>query len=129
MLLVFCIERPNKEGASLGWEIEVCGSPSCLGGLRSLLNTEGILTLPMFLLSDGSLIQMCSASFAQWCRVLLSLSIIVKSLSSAFGCFVEMWWFLMVLAVCFLLSETPSFRDLLVSPMYSAVQLLAGYCQ
>ena len=23
-------------------------------GLRSILNTEGILTLPMFLLSDGS---------------------------------------------------------------------------
>ena len=31
--------------------------PSCVGDLRSLLNTEGILTLPMFLLSDGSLIQ------------------------------------------------------------------------
>ena len=65
------------------------GISSCLGGLRSLLNTEGILTLPMFLLSNGSLIRMWSASFAQWWRVLLSLSIIVKSLSSAFGCFVE----------------------------------------
>ena len=43
----------------------------------------------MFLLSDGSLIWMWSASFVRWCRVLLSLSIIVKSLSSAFGCFVE----------------------------------------
>ena len=32
--------------------------------------------------------------------VTLSLSsIIVKSLSSAFGCFVEMWWFLMALVV------------------------------
>ena len=72
-----------------------------LEGLRSLLNTEGILTLPMFLLSDGSLIWMWSASFAQWCRVLLSLSIIVKSLSSAFGCFVEMWWFLMALVIDF----------------------------
>ena len=41
----------------------------------------------MFLLSDGSLIWTWSASFAQWCRVLLSLSIIVKSLSSAFGLF------------------------------------------
>ena len=30
-------------------------------------------------------------------KVLLSLSIIVKSLSSAFGCFVEMWWFVMAL--------------------------------
>ena len=59
--------------------IELCGSSSCLGGLRGLLNTEGTLTLPMFLLSDGSLIQMWSASFAQWCTVLLSLSIIVKS--------------------------------------------------
>ena len=67
--------------------------------LRSLLNTEGILTLPMFLLSDGSFIHMLSASFAQRCRVLFSLSIIVKSLSSAFGCFVEMWWFLMALVV------------------------------
>ena len=73
------------------WGIELCGSLSCLGALRCLLNTEGILTLPMFLLGDGSLIWMWSASFAWWCRVLLSLSIIVKSLSSAFGCFVEMW--------------------------------------
>ena len=37
--------------------------------------------------------------------MLLSLSIIVKSLSSAFGCFVEMW-FLMALVVLFLWSET-----------------------
>ena len=95
MLIVFCVKRPNEEGAPLGEGIELCGSSSCLGGLRSLLNTEGILTLPMFLLNDGSLIWMWSASFAWWCRVLLSLSIIVKSLSSAFGCFVEMWWFLM----------------------------------
>ena len=47
--------------------------------------------------------------------MLLFLSIIVKSLSSDFGCFVEMWWFLMALGVCFLWSETLSFRDLLVS--------------
>ena len=94
-----------------------------------MLNTEGILTLPMFLLSDGSLISMWSASLAQWCRVLLSLSIIVKSLSSAFGCFVEMWWFLIALVVWFLWSETLSLRDLLVSPMYSAMQLLAGHFQ
>ena len=85
-----------------GWGIDLCGSSSCLEGLRSLLNNEGILTLPMFLLSDGSLIQMWSASFAWWCRVLLALSIIVKSLSSASGCFVEMWWFLMALVVWFL---------------------------
>ena len=101
----------------LGGEIELCGRSSCLVGLRSLLNTEGILTLPMFLLSDGSLIQMWSASIAQQCRVLLSLAIIVKSLSSAFGCFVEIWWFLMDLVVWFLWSDTLSFRDLLVSPM------------
>ena len=79
----------------LGWGIELYGSSSCLWGLRSLLNTEVILTLSMFLLSDGSLIQIWSASFAQWCRVLLSLSIIVKSLSSAFGCLWRcggFWW-------------------------------------
>ena len=56
MLIVFSVERPSKDGAPLGRGIELCGSSSCLGGLRSLLNTEGILTLPMFLLSDGSLI-------------------------------------------------------------------------
>ena len=56
MLIVFCVERPSEEGVPLGWGIELCGSSCCLGGLRSLLNTEGILTLPMFLLSDGSLI-------------------------------------------------------------------------
>ena len=42
--------------------------------------------------------------------MLLSLSIIVKSLSSAFGCFVEMWLFLMVLVVQFLWSETLFFQ-------------------
>ena len=58
MLIVFCLERPSEEDAPLGGGIELCGSFSCLEGLRSLLNTEVILTLPMFLLSDGSLIQM-----------------------------------------------------------------------
>ena len=58
MLIVFCVERPSEEGTPLGEGIELCGSSSCVGGLRSLLNTEGILTLPMCLLSDGSLIQM-----------------------------------------------------------------------
>ena len=58
MLIVFCVERPHGEGAHQGWGIDLCGSSSCLGALRSLLNTEEILTLPMFLLSDGSLIQM-----------------------------------------------------------------------
>ena len=120
VLIVFHVERPSEEGASLGG-IELCGNSRCLGGLRSLLNTEGILTFPMFLLSDGSLIWMWSASFAWQCRVLPSLSIIVKSLSSALGCFVEMWWYLMALLVWFLWSETLSFRDLLVSLMYSAV--------
>ena len=57
MLNVFCVERPSEEGAPLGGEIELCGSSSCLEGLRNLLNTEGILTLPMFLFSDGSLIR------------------------------------------------------------------------
>ena len=45
-----------KKVPPLGRGIELCGNSSCLGALRSLLNTEGILTLPMFLLSDGSLI-------------------------------------------------------------------------
>ena len=58
MLIVFCVERPSKEGALLVWGVELSGSSSCLGGLSSWLNTEGILTLPVFLLSDGSLIQM-----------------------------------------------------------------------
>ena len=41
MLNVFCVERPNEEGAPLGGGIELCGCFSCLGGLQSLLNTEG----------------------------------------------------------------------------------------
>ena len=47
-----------KNVPPLGGGIELCGRSSCVGGLRSLLNTEGILILPMFLLSDGSLINM-----------------------------------------------------------------------
>ena len=58
MLIVCCVKRPSEACAPLGEGIELCGSSSCLGALRSLLNTKGILTLPMFLLSDGSLIQM-----------------------------------------------------------------------
>ena len=42
-----------KKVSPLGVGIELCGSSSCLGGLRRLLNTEEIVTLPMFLLSDG----------------------------------------------------------------------------
>ena len=57
MLIVFCVERPSEEGPPLGRGIELCGSSSYLGGLRSLLkNFEGNLTLPIFLLSDGLLI-------------------------------------------------------------------------
>ena len=91
--------RTKWRRCPLGWGIELCGSSSCLGGLRSLLNTEGILTLPMFLLSDGSLLWMWSASFAQWCRVLLSLSITVKSwilllgVLGRCGGFCWHWWF------------------------------------
>ena len=85
--VVFCVERSSEEGASLGGRIELCGTSSCLGGLRSLLNTERILTLPMLLLSDWSLIQMWSASFAWWCRVLLCLSVIVKSFKFCFWVF------------------------------------------
>ena len=58
MLNIFSVERPSDKGAPLGWGIELCGRSSCVGGLGSLLNTEGILTLPLFLLSEGSLIQM-----------------------------------------------------------------------
>ena len=58
MLIVFCVERSNKEVPPLDGAIELCGSSNCLESLRCLLNTEAILTLPMFLLSDGSLIWM-----------------------------------------------------------------------
>ena len=44
-----------KKVPPLGGGIALCGSSSYLEGLRSLLNTEGILTLPIFLLSDGFL--------------------------------------------------------------------------
>ena len=57
-MLSFVLKDQLKKVPPLGGGIELCGSSSCLGGLRSLLNTEGILTLPMFLLSDESLIQM-----------------------------------------------------------------------
>ena len=57
MLIVSCVKKTQvKKVPPLGGGIELCGSSSCLGGLRSLLNMEGILTLPMFLLSNGSLI-------------------------------------------------------------------------
>ena len=58
MLIIFCVKRLSEEGVPPGGGIELCGGSSCMGGLSSLLNTEGILTLSMFLLSDGSLIQM-----------------------------------------------------------------------
>ena len=72
VLIVFVLKDQVKKVPSLDGGIEQCGSSSCLGGLRSLLNTEGILTSAMFLMSDGSLIWMWNASFAQQCRVLLS---------------------------------------------------------
>ena len=61
--------------------------------------------------------------------MLLSLSITVKSFKFYFWVFVQMWWFLMALVFWILWSETLSLRELLVSPMYSAVQLLAGHFQ
>ena len=94
--MLIILEDQVKKMPPLDGKMELLGCSSCVQGLRSLLNAEGILTWPMLLLSDGSLIQMGSAYFTQWCRVLLSLSI---TLSSAFGCFVEMWWFLMTLEV------------------------------
>ena len=54
----FVLKDEVKKLPPLGGGIELCGHSSCLGALRSLWNTEGILTLPMFLFSDGSLIQM-----------------------------------------------------------------------
>ena len=45
-----------KKVPPLGGGIELCGSSSSVGALKSLLNTEVILTLPVFLLSGGSLI-------------------------------------------------------------------------
>ena len=47
----------------LWWVTELCGCSSCVWCLRSLLNIKGILTLPMFLLSDRSVVQMWCASF------------------------------------------------------------------
>ena len=35
--------------------MEVCDCSGCVQGLRILLDAEGILTLPIFMLSDGSL--------------------------------------------------------------------------
>ena len=49
VLIAICIKRSSKEGGLLGWGMELCGCSSCVWGLRSLLNTVGILTLPMFL--------------------------------------------------------------------------------
>ena len=49
----FVLKDEMRKVPPLGGVIKLCGSSSCVGGLRSLLNTEGILTLPMFLLSDG----------------------------------------------------------------------------
>ena len=52
----FVLKEQVKNMPPLGGGIELCGISSCLGGLTSWLNIEGILTLPMFLLRDGSLI-------------------------------------------------------------------------
>ena len=57
VLIVFCVGRLGEEGAPLELGKGLCRSSSCLGGLRNLLNTKGILTLSMYLLSDVSLMQ------------------------------------------------------------------------
>ena len=57
MLIAFCVERPSEEGSSLRWGIELCWCSICVCGLKSLLNSEQLLTFPMFLLSKGSFIQ------------------------------------------------------------------------
>ena len=50
-MLSFVLKHLVKKVTPLGGGMELCGSSSCLEDLRSLLNTEGILTLPMFMLS------------------------------------------------------------------------------
>ena len=52
----FVLKDQVKKVSPLSGGIEPHGSFSCLVGLGSSLNTERILTLSMFLLSDGSLI-------------------------------------------------------------------------
>ena len=95
--LFFVLKDQVKKVPSLGRSIKLCQCSSCVGGLRSLLNTEGILTLPMFLLGDGCLMHMLSDSFLDGvgccCLCLLF------SVYSAFWCFVEILWFLMALLV------------------------------
>ena len=90
-----CWKTKWRRCPPLGGELGLCGCSSCVWGLRSLLNIRRIMTLPMFLLSDGSLIQMWSAFFALWCRVLLSLSVYCEISKYHFGWFVEMWFLMM----------------------------------
>ena len=59
----FVFKDQVKKVPSLGRGMELYGCSSCVWGLRSLLITEGILTLPVFLLSDESLVWMWSAFF------------------------------------------------------------------
>ena len=76
----------------LGWGMELCDFSSCVWGLRSLVNTKGFwlyhVSIEWWMFYTN-----VRYSFAQWCRVLLFLPVIVKFLSSAFWWFVEMWWF------------------------------------
>ena len=46
MLIVICVKRPSEEGDPLGWGDR----------FEKFVETEGILTLPKFLSSNGSLI-------------------------------------------------------------------------
>ena len=48
MLISFVLKDSVKKMPPLGGGIELCGSSSCLGAFRSLLNTEGILTCQCF---------------------------------------------------------------------------------
>ena len=79
MLIVFCVIRQSKGGGPPwvgGWTyvavLVVCEVWEVCWILK------GFWFFSMFLLSDGSLIQMWSASFAEWCGLLLPLSLIVK---------------------------------------------------
>ena len=95
VLIVFFVERPNKEGASLGGRIELRGCSGCVWGLRSLLNTEGILTLSMFPLGNGSLVQMWSdwVGFCCLCLLLLNFYILLLGVLWRYGGFRWHWWF------------------------------------
>ena len=92
VLIVFCVDWHSEEGALLGsgdgvWEVSwiLNGFWPC----QYFCWVMGLWPECKVLLLPDSLV------------CFFSLSIIVKSLGSAFGCFLEMWWFLMAPVVKF----------------------------